>query len=66
MLNLLGGNIRGRLDLTREGLYTLSDGTREILGELDATPGLLTVDIDTGLVESVRKTLPVLGNRRQF
>ena len=27
---------------------------------------LLTVDIDTGLVESVRKTLPVLGNRRQF
>ena len=35
VLNLLGGNIRGRLDLTREGLYTLSDGTREILGELD-------------------------------
>lgn len=35
VLNLLGGNIRGRLDLTKEGLYTLSDGTREILGELD-------------------------------
>ncbi len=35
VLNLLGGNIRGRLDLTQEGLYTLSDGTREILGELD-------------------------------
>ncbi len=35
MLNLLGGNIRGRLDLTQEGLYTLSDGTREILGGLD-------------------------------
>jgi ABC-2 type transport system permease protein len=35
VLNILGGNIRGRLDLTREGLYTLSDGTREILGELD-------------------------------
>ena len=35
VLNLLGENIRGRLDLTREGLYTLSDGTREILGELD-------------------------------
>lgn len=35
VLNLLGGNIRGRLDLTREGLYTLSDGTREILGGLD-------------------------------
>ena len=35
VLNLLGGNIRGRLDLTQEGLYTLSDGAREILGELD-------------------------------
>ena len=35
VLNLLGGNLRGRLDLTREGLYTLSDGTREILGGLD-------------------------------
>ena len=35
LLNLLGGNIRGRLDLTQEGLYTLSDGTREILGGLD-------------------------------
>ena len=35
VLNLLGGNIRGRLDLTEEGLYTLSDGTREILGGLD-------------------------------
>ena len=35
VLNLLGGNFRGRLDLTREGLYTLSDGTREILGGLD-------------------------------
>ena len=35
VLNLLGGNIRGRLDLTKEGLYTLSDGTREILGGLD-------------------------------
>jgi len=35
VVNLLGGNIRGRLDLTREGLYTLSDGAREILGELD-------------------------------
>jgi ABC-2 type transport system permease protein len=35
VVNLLGGNIRGRLDLTQEGLYTLSDGTREILGELD-------------------------------
>jgi ABC-2 type transport system permease protein len=35
VLNLFGGYIRGRVDLTREGLYTLSDGTREILGDLD-------------------------------
>ena len=48
------------------GHSIVSSPVGEILGELDATPGLLTVDIDTGLVESVRKTLPVLGNRRQF
>jgi len=35
VLNFISGNIRGRLDLTKEGLYTLSDGTREILGGLD-------------------------------
>jgi ABC-2 type transport system permease protein len=35
VLNLLGGQIRGRLDLTRDGLYTLSDGSRQILSELD-------------------------------
>ena len=34
-VNLLGGQIHGRLDLTRERLFTLSDGTREILGGLD-------------------------------
>ncbi|MGI9625461.1 MAG: Gldg family protein [Longimicrobiales bacterium] len=35
MLNLLGGHIRGRADLTRENLFTLSDGSREVLGNLD-------------------------------
>ena len=35
VLNLLGGHVRGRLDLTRDDLYTLSGGSREILGELD-------------------------------
>ena len=35
VLNLLGGNVRGRLDLTGDNLYTLSDGSREILGDLD-------------------------------
>lgn len=32
--NLLGGNIRGRVDLTRESLYTLSPGTEETLDNL--------------------------------
>lgn len=35
ILNLLGGNIRGRLDLTRDNLFTLAPGSREILGDLD-------------------------------
>ena len=35
VLNLLGSHVRGRLDLTADNLYTLSPGTREILGELD-------------------------------
>ena len=35
VVNLLGGYIRGRLDLTRGDLYTLAEGTRQILGELD-------------------------------
>jgi ABC-2 type transport system permease protein len=34
-LNLLGGHIHGRLDLTRNHLFTLSKGTRSILGGLD-------------------------------
>jgi ABC-type transport system involved in multi-copper enzyme maturation permease subunit/ABC-type uncharacterized transport system involved in gliding motility auxiliary subunit len=35
VLNLLGSRIRGRLDLTAGDLYTLSEGTRELLGGLD-------------------------------
>ncbi len=35
VLNLLGGYVRGRLDLTRGNLYTLADGTREVLANLD-------------------------------
>ncbi|MDX1567660.1 MAG: Gldg family protein, partial [Longimicrobiales bacterium] len=42
ILNLLGGQIRGRLDLTEENVYTLSQGTREILTELD---DLVTVQL---------------------
>ena len=35
VLNLLGGYVRGRLDLTRGNVYTLAAGTRQILDGLD-------------------------------
>lgn len=35
ILNLLGNHVRGRLDLTRDNLFTLSDGSRRIMGGLD-------------------------------
>ena len=35
VVNLLGSYVRGRIDLTADNLYTLSQGTREILGGLD-------------------------------
>jgi len=56
VLNLLGGNIRGRLDLTKEGLYTLSDGTREILGGLDDIVTLKLV-ISDGLPAELQSSL---------
>ena len=56
VLNLLGGNIRGRFDLTQEGLYTLSDGTREILGGLDDIVTLKLV-ISDGLPAELQPTL---------
>ncbi len=46
VLNLLGGNVRGRLDLTRGDLFTLSDGSREILGQLDDVVSLTLVVSD--------------------
>jgi len=56
VLNLLGGNFPGRLDLTKEGLYTLSDGTREILGGLDDIVTLKLV-ISDGLPAELQATL---------
>lgn len=35
LLNIVGSRVRGRIDLTAGELYTLSDGTREILRGLD-------------------------------
>jgi ABC-type uncharacterized transport system involved in gliding motility auxiliary subunit/ABC-type transport system involved in multi-copper enzyme maturation permease subunit len=35
VLNLLGGHVRGRLDLTRGDLFTLAPGSRQILENLD-------------------------------
>lgn len=36
----------------------------QVLGALDAEPGLLTVEIDLDRVQRVRQVLPVLANRR--
>ncbi|MFS8637074.1 MAG: Gldg family protein [Gemmatimonadota bacterium] len=35
VLNLLGAHVRGRLDLTEDRLFTLSEGTRKVLAGLD-------------------------------
>ena len=35
MTNLLGSYVRGRIDLTSGNLYTLEQGTRDLLGDLD-------------------------------
>ena len=67
VLNLLGGNIRGRLDLTREGLYTLSDGTREILGGLDDIVTLRLVisdELPTELQPTLRDVADLVADLR--
>jgi deaminated glutathione amidase len=38
----------------------------EVLGELDAAPGLLFADLDPAVVKEARTKLPVLANRRDF
>lgn len=35
VMNLVGSYLRGRIDLTAQNLYTLSDGTRDLVSELD-------------------------------
>ena len=68
MVNLLGGNIRGRLDLTRAGLYTLSDGTREVLGDLDDIVTLKLVvsdELPTELLPSLRDVRDLVADLRR-
>ena len=55
MLNLLGGHVRGRIDLTRDGLFTLSDGSREILGGLDDVVNL-TFFVSDDLPQEIQLT----------
>ncbi|MBT5927130.1 MAG: GldG family protein, partial [Verrucomicrobia bacterium] len=35
LVNVISGHLKTRIDLTSEKLYTLSEGTKQILGELD-------------------------------
>ncbi len=46
LLNLLAGHVRGRLDLTRGDLFTLSEGSRDILAQLDDVVALTLVVSD--------------------
>ena len=55
VLNLLGGHVRGRLDLTRDDLFTLSDGSRAILGELDDVVNL-TLFVSDDLPQEIQMT----------
>ena len=68
VLNLLGGNIRGRLDLTSGGLYTLSNGTRQVLSELDDIVTLKLVvsdELPTELVPSLRDVRDLISDLRR-
>lgn len=56
VLNLLGSHIGGRLDLTRNDLYTLSPGTKSVLGDLDDVV-TLKLFVSDELPPEVRVTL---------
>jgi len=56
VLNLLGGYVRGRLDLTDSRLFTLSEGSREILGGLDDIVNL-TVFLSDDLPQEIQLTV---------
>ena len=46
------------------GHSLVADPYGRVTGSLDAGPGLLVVDVDRSLVETARKEIPVLANRR--
>ncbi|HET9138663.1 carbon-nitrogen hydrolase family protein [Actinophytocola sp.] len=46
------------------GYSTVATPTGEVHAQLAADPGMLVVDVDPGLVESTRQSIPVLANRR--
>jgi len=56
VLNLLGGHVRGRLDLTDDNLFTLSEGSREILGGLDDIVNL-TLFLSDDLPQEIQITV---------
>ena len=69
VLNLLGSRIRGRVDLTEEKLYTLSEGTKDILERLD---DIVTIKlfVSRGLPPEIAITLrdlrDMLADYRRF
>lgn len=46
------------------GYSTVADPTGRVHAQLGAEPGVLVVDVDPELVDSTRKVIPVLANRR--
>jgi ABC-2 type transport system permease protein len=69
IFNLLGDRIHGRLDLTRNDLYTLSPGTHQVLAELD---DLVTVtfyvsdELPTEVTTTRRDIRDVLEDYRRY
>ena len=65
ILNLLGGHVRGRLDLTDDRLFTLSEGSRDIMGSLDDIVNLtffLSDDLPREIQLTVRDVRDLLAD----
>jgi len=69
VLNLLGSEIHGRLDLTEDDLYTLSEGTREMLADMDdlVTVKLFVSDeLPPEIQTTLRDVRDLLADYRRF